>query len=100
MEGDFRLSRLERKSGIPDAAIRSAEAAAFWARVRKRGIDNVILGHPENQFMHCNSRQQIGLAGQTCVGGVVEFEEVFHLCRRKVQSRQYTLALFIKLVRN
>jgi hypothetical protein len=42
--------------------------------VGESGVDDVIVGHRENQFVHGDSGEQVGFAGQPLVGGVVELE--------------------------
>jgi hypothetical protein len=41
--------------------------------------------------MDRDSGQQIGLARQSRIGGVVELEQMLHLRRRKPEPRQYAL---------
>jgi len=98
VEGNFCLRGFEGKTGVPGTTIVEAKATASRARVSKRGINNVIVGHGKNQFVDRDSRKEIGLASQASVGGIVELEEMLHLRGWKSQTRQNTLALLVMTI--
>src|SRR5258708_20809 len=58
----------------------------------------MIVGHSENQFVHGDSGEKVGLACQPRVGGVVELEKMLHLRRWKSEARQHALTLLIELI--
>src|SRR5216684_2083985 len=100
MEGDLGLCGLQREARIPGATVVPAEAAASRPRVGESGVDDVIVGHAENQFVHGDSGEKVGFSCQTPVGGVVELKQVAHLRRWKAETRQHALAFLKEAIRN
>src|SRR5690606_8863612 len=76
MEHDFGQGRLHVERAIPGAPLSRIEAAALWARVGKRRVDDAKIGHAEYELVYAYAGQAASFGAPSLVGGVVEREKI------------------------
>jgi len=77
----FPLRCFQRVSGIPRRTIGTVETSSTRSRVRKRRINNVVIGNSKNEFMHADPRQSICFAEQSVVRRALEFSKIIQVAR-------------------
>jgi hypothetical protein len=76
VKGDFGDGGFEFEAGVPGATLGAVEAAAERAGVGEGGVDDVGLGHAEEQFAGTDGGIGSALGDFALVGGGVELAEV------------------------